>query len=159
VPDSVEPNRELIARFYDAFGRRDGEAMAACYAPDATFEDPAFGKLEGADVGNMWRMLTGRAKSLRIELLEHDAGDADGTAHWRAHYEFAASGRPVINDVHARFRFHDGLIAEHVDSFSFFAWSRQALGPIALLIGWSPIGRRMVRQNARLQLRRFSSDR
>ncbi len=35
----------LIARFYDALGRRDAAAMAACYAPDATFTDPVFGTL------------------------------------------------------------------------------------------------------------------
>src|ERR1017187_3759798 len=31
-----------LTRFYEAFARRDGDAMAAMYAPDATFEDPVF---------------------------------------------------------------------------------------------------------------------
>jgi ketosteroid isomerase-like protein len=30
-------SRELVERFYGAFGRKDGETMAACYAPDAHF--------------------------------------------------------------------------------------------------------------------------
>ena len=30
---------ETIERFYAAFDRRDGEDMAACYAPDARFSD------------------------------------------------------------------------------------------------------------------------
>lgn len=30
-------NAELIARFYTAFAARDGDAMAACYAPGARF--------------------------------------------------------------------------------------------------------------------------
>jgi ketosteroid isomerase-like protein len=38
---------ELIERFYAAFGRKDGDAMAACYAPDARFSDPVFGELRG----------------------------------------------------------------------------------------------------------------
>lgn len=29
----THPNAELIERFYQAFQRLDGEAMAACYAP------------------------------------------------------------------------------------------------------------------------------
>lgn len=159
MPASADDNRRLIERFYEAFNRCDGEAMAACYRPDATFEDPVFGKLEGQQVGDMWRMLTSRARSLKIDLLEHDADDASGSAHWQAHYDFAATGRPVLNDVRAHFRFaeDDGLIAEHVDSFSFFAWSRQALGPTALAIGWSPPGRKIVRQRAREELRRFAS--
>ena len=43
------------------------------------------------------------------------------------------------NDVRARFRFADGLIAEHDDAFSFYAWSRQALGAAGLLLGWTPL--------------------
>ena len=34
-------NGALIERLYGAFGRRDGETMAACYAPEATFRDPS----------------------------------------------------------------------------------------------------------------------
>src|SRR4051812_46648134 len=56
----------IIERFYGAFARRDGAAMAACYAPEATFSDPAFGRLDAADAGAMWRMLTERAEDLRI---------------------------------------------------------------------------------------------
>jgi len=33
--------------------------MTACYAPGAHFRDPAFGDLEGEEIGSMWRMLTG----------------------------------------------------------------------------------------------------
>ncbi len=49
----------MIERFYDAFGRRDGAAMEACYAPDVHFSDPVFVDLRGAEAGAMWRMLTG----------------------------------------------------------------------------------------------------
>ena len=37
--------QETIERFYAAFDRRDGDAMAACYARGARFSDPAFGEL------------------------------------------------------------------------------------------------------------------
>ncbi len=78
------PNEELIERFYSAFGRRDGATMAACYTPDATFSDPVFRDLRGDEPGDMWRMLTERAEDLRIELLEHEADDERGSAHWVA---------------------------------------------------------------------------
>ena len=71
----AEANSELIERFYAAFDRCDGAAMTACYAPDAHFRDPAFGDLEGDEIGAMWRMLTGRATDLKIELPEHEAGE------------------------------------------------------------------------------------
>lgn len=147
-------SRELIERFYSAFGRRDGEAMAACYAPDARFRDPAFGDLQGEQVGAMWRMLMIRANDLRVELAEHDADLDAGNAHWIARYTFA-TGRWVVNDVRASFRFADDLIAEHEDRFSFHAWSRQALGPAGLVLGWTPILRAVVQRRARGDLERF----
>src|SRR3954447_25005475 len=107
-------NTTLIEDFYDAFARRDGEGMAACYAPDAHFSDPVFTDLRGDEPGAMWRMLTGQAKDLTVELVEHDAGEDGGSARWIARYNFTRTGRPVVNDVRARFRFtSDGRIAEH----------------------------------------------
>src|SRR3954447_5509941 len=108
-------NRELIERFYEAFARRDGDAMAACYAPGARFHDPAFGELTGEQPGAMWKMLTGRAKDLTVRLAEHQAGDERGSANWVADYTFS-TGRRVHNDVQATFRFAGGLIAEHDDA-------------------------------------------
>ena len=143
---------ELIERFYAAFDRKDGDAMAACYHPDARFSDPAFGELRGREVGAMWRMLTGRAEDLAIELREHD----DSSANWVARYTFS-TGRKVVNDVRATFVFRDGLIAEHDDRFSFWKWSRQALGPAGLLLGWTPLLRSKVRTQARGDLEKFMS--
>ena len=51
----------LIRRFYDAFAALDGAAMAACYHPQASFSDPVFPDLRGAEPGAMWRMLTAAA--------------------------------------------------------------------------------------------------
>lgn len=145
-----------IERFYAAFGRRDGDTMAALYAPDASFEDPAFGRLSGAEAGDMWRMLTGRAEDLTVELAEHDAS----SARWIATYTFTQTGRRVRNDVRATFRFDDdGQIVEHVDRFSFWTWSRQALGPAGLLLGWTPVLRGKVRQQARAGLDAFRAQR
>ena len=145
-------NETLIERFYAAFAAGDGAAMAACYAPDATFSDPVFTDLRGPEPGAMWRMLTERATDLRVELLEHEADGDTGSAHWKATYTFTQTGRPVVNDIRASFRFRDGLIAEHRDDFSFHRWSRQALGAPGLLLGWTPLLRRSVGRRARAGL-------
>jgi ketosteroid isomerase-like protein len=150
----MESNSAVIERFYAAFGRRDGEAMAACYAPDVTFRDPVFGELNGAEVGAMWKMLTARAPDLRVELVEHAASGSDGSARWIARYTFSQTGNPVVNDVRATFRFADGLIAEHVDRFPFYKWARQALGVQGKLLGWTPQLRLGVRRQALQGLRR-----
>ena len=134
--------------------RHDGDAMAKLYAPDGRFRDPAFGELTGAEAGDMWRMLTGRSEDLRVELAEHEADGDTGTARWIATYTFR-TGRPVTNDIRAEFRFRDGKITEHRDSFSFWRWSRQALGPIGLALGWTPLLRAAVRKRARADLADF----
>jgi ketosteroid isomerase-like protein len=150
----ADPNDELIQRFYSAFARHDGETMAACYAPGAHFSDPVFTDLRGEEPGVMWRMLTARAKDLEVMLAEHQAAGERGSAHWLADYTFS-TGRRVHNDVHATFRFEQGLIAEHRDSFSFYAWARQALGPAGLALGWTPILRGKVQRQARAGLDEF----
>jgi ketosteroid isomerase-like protein len=149
------PNEALIERFYAAFAARDGAGMAACYAPDVSFSDPVFPDLEGEEAGAMWRMLTARANDLRIELREHEAGDERGSARWIAHYTFTQTGRSVVNDVRASFRFAGGLIVEHRDEFDFHRWARQALGPVGLVLGWTPLLRASVRRRARAGLEQF----
>lgn len=152
---SAAANRETIERLYQAFGQRNGAAMTACYAVGPHFRDPAFGDLEGEDVGAMWRMLTGRATDLTIELHEHDANEETGTAHWIARYTFS-TGRAVVNDVHARFRFApDAKIVDHVDEFDFRTWAKQALGPSGHLIALVPPLRGKVRAKALAQLAAF----
>ena len=83
------------------------------------FQDPVFGDLTGAEAGAMWRMLTGTARDLKVELVEHDAPRRTGSRATRSR-----DRAPVVNDVQAEFRIADGLIAEHVDRFSF--WSGRA---------------------------------
>jgi len=155
---SAAANQATIERFYEAFGQCNGAAMTACYAPDAHFRDPAFGDLEGGDVGSMWRMLTGRATDLKIELHEHEAGEDSGSAHWIARYTFS-TGRPVVNDIQARFRFAaDGKIADHVDDFDFRNWAKQALGPSGHLVALLPPLRSKARAKALAQLEAFKRD-
>lgn len=154
------PNAELIERFYRAFDAGDGEAMAACYAPGVWFSDPVFPTLKGARAASMWKMLTaGKAESgLRVELLEHEADEKTGSAHWKARYTFVETGRPVINDIRATYRFEDGRIIEHRDEFSFYLWARQALGPVGVLLGWTPILRSAVRRKAGRRLEQFAGE-
>lgn len=153
----LEANRETIERFYAAFGHCNGAAMTAEYTQDAHFRDPAFGDLQGADIGAMWRMLTSRATDLKIELHEHEADDESGSAHWIARYTFS-TGRPVVNDIQAKFRFADGKIADHVDDFDFRRWARQALGPSGTLVALLPPLRSKARAKALDQLETFKRD-
>jgi ketosteroid isomerase-like protein len=148
-------NQELLQRFYDAFAARDGDTMAACYAPGATFTDPVFVGLKDGEPGAMWQMLTSRSKDLQLELVSCDADERSGSARWIATYTFAQTGRRVVNDVRSRFVLENGLIAEQSDEFDFHRWAGQALGLSGRLLGGTPIIRNAVRAKARAGLDAF----
>ena len=151
----MHTNEELINRFYEAFGKGDHETMAACYHDDARFSDPVFPDLSCAEVRGMWRMLCERATDLELRHSQVSADDEAGRAHWDADYTFGATGRKVNNRIDATFRFADGKIIAHDDVFDFWAWSRMAIGPAGFLLGWTPILRNKVRDQAGSQLRKF----
>jgi hypothetical protein len=152
-------NQARIEAFYAAFSRLDAEAMRAAYAPDARFEDPAF-TLQGRErIGAMWAMLCDAAQKKGRDVWRLEVSRiTDHSAHWEPHYRFSATGRLVHNVIDASFVFDaQGLITEHRDTFDFWRWSRQALGPAGLLLGWTPILRNKVRAQAARNLDAFVS--
>lgn len=154
----MSDHAQLLDRFYSAFAKQDGATMAACYTPDAVFSDPAFGELRGSEIGDMWRMLCERARDFSLEYQVLEANEQGGLVHWEARYLFSATGRHVHNIITARLRFQDGLIVEHRDHFNFWRWSRQALGPAGLLLGWTPLLRGKVQAQARKGLAAWRAD-
>jgi ketosteroid isomerase-like protein len=146
---------ELVERFYTAFQRLDWQTMGACYHDEATFTDEAFVQLNAAETRAMWQMLCTRAKNFELTFSAVQCDDARGSARWTAHYDYSASGRRVENNITAAFTFRDGKILTHRDSFSLWRWSRQALGAVGWVLGWSPMLRSKVQREARKALAQF----
>jgi len=149
---------ELIKKFYENFGNNQIEPMLACYHSEATFEDPAFGKLNTAQTLAMWRMLLERSGgNIKIQISETKADGNNGETVWVAEYVFAQTKRKVVNRIKARFEFKDGLIYRHVDNFDLWAWSRQALGLPAYVLGWTGFFKGKIRQNCSKLLAKYMS--
>jgi ketosteroid isomerase-like protein len=148
----MHPHARLIEQFYTSFGKRDAEAMVACYHADIVFSDEVFPRLEGSRAAEMWRMLLARSIDLAIDFSGVAADVASGRAHWDARYTFTKTGRHVLNQVDATFEFRDDKIVRHVDRFDFWRWSRQALGVPGVVLGWTPLLRTAVRRQAAEQL-------
>ena len=142
--------RAALTRFYEAFARRDGEAMAAMYAPEATFEDPVF-RLAGSDIGKMWIGLTGGAKDFSVQFTVAKAGSGAGVVEWTARYRFGGK-RPVVNVIVSEIEMQDGLIVRQKDTFDFPRWAAQALGLPGLLFGRTDWLRRSVARSAAARL-------
>jgi ketosteroid isomerase-like protein len=154
-----DANRDLISRFYQAFQRLDAEAMVACYSDDIVFSDPVFGTLRGRDAGDMWRMLTTRAKDFSLTFDQVRADERSACAHWVATYLFSQTGNTVVNRIEAHFVFRDGKIVEHRDQFDLWRWARQALGMKGLVLGWAPPVQNAIRRQAAKGLAQFRASR
>ncbi|MEO8686882.1 MAG: nuclear transport factor 2 family protein [Solirubrobacteraceae bacterium] len=147
-----------IQALYSALDGHDGGAAAACYTDDAVFEDPAFGRLTGGAVKNMWRMLAERSADLAVTLGDHGvaADGRTGWAHWSATYTFTDTGRRVRNEIDATYTFSGGLISEQVDRFPLRRWGAQALGAKGAVLGLTPLLSRGVQKQARSNLDAYS---
>jgi ketosteroid isomerase-like protein len=153
----MNQNEKLIEKFYASFQARDPQGMIECYHPEIEFQDEVF-TLKGKAAGAMWHMLIEPEKKDKDTALTYSGIQADektGKAHWEATYTFSATGRKVHNILDAEFQFRDGKIIRHRDRFDFWRWSRQALGPAGLLLGWSPFIRNKVRATANERLTQF----
>ena len=126
-----------ISKFYEAFANKDAEVMVSFYHDSVKFYDPAFGELKGERAKNMWRMLCESQKGKEFVVTHYNvyANDKEGSAQWEAKYVFSDTNREVHNKITANFKFQDGKIIEHTDSFDLHTWSKQSLGFIGVLLG------------------------
>jgi len=65
----------------------------------------------------------------------------------------------VVNRIRGMFAFRDGLIVRHYDSFPFWRWAAQALGPAGAALGWLPPLRWKVRKDAARALAAYRAHR
>ena len=155
----MNPGEQVINQFYESFRSRDAEGMCRCYHPDVVFSDPVFGQLPGPHAAGMWRMLCARAKDLEITFSKVAAHGTSGSAHWEATYTFSKTGRTVHNVIEASFTFLDDRIVRHADRFSLWRWAGMALGPVGVLLGWTPLIQGPIRREAQQGLEGFLRNR
>ncbi|PWB21559.1 nuclear transport factor 2 family protein [Flavobacterium sp. HTF] len=152
----MNSNENLITKFYTAFANADYKTMSECYHPKVHFIDPAFGLLKEEQVSKMWEMLIYRSKgNLKIEFSNVKADDFNGSANWKATYNFTRTNRNVINEIAAEFVFQDGLIIKHTDNFDVWKWSKQAFGLTGYLLGWTGFFQGKIQKQALLSLKKF----
>ncbi|MCG1036638.1 nuclear transport factor 2 family protein [Polaribacter sargassicola] len=151
-------NCELLKKFYTAFSNGNSLEMVECYHEDIVFKDPVFGELKGEKAINMWKMLlSNRNETTEIFFKSVKANQEEGSAIWIAKYLYGENKRKVTNIVDASFKFKDGKIIEHIDSFSVWTWSRQALGFTGFLLGWSDFMKNKIQKTTNKKLEDFMS--
>jgi ketosteroid isomerase-like protein len=124
----MHPNGVLLQRLFGALERHDHTEMGRCYQPTATFHDIAF-DLKGADrIRAMWHMICETDIRAMFDIIH--ANDQEGGVALVDDYTFRETGRKVHNVIDSRFRFSDGLIAEHRDECDPQVWAAMALGGV-----------------------------
>ena len=151
-------SEKLIETFYSSFQLKNWKGMQSCYSENVKFGDPVFQSLNGKEAFAMWHMLVTTGKDLSVTVKDINASETEGSCNWDAHYSFSRTGRKVHNIIHAQFKFKDGKITDHKDSFDLWRWSRMALGTSGILLGWSPIVQGKIRATAASSLRKFMDE-
>ncbi len=151
-------NEKLVKSFYTAFVQGNEDLMTACYHDDVVFNDPVFGTLRGEQAVHMWKMLLSkRTEQTTISFQDVKTSNDNATATWTARYVYGPTNRKVVNHVNAHFKFKDGKIIEHIDSFNLWKWTQQALGVPGYLLGWTPFMKNKIQKTTNAQLQKFMS--
>lgn len=149
-------NTHIIEKFYTAFSEGNSSSMIACYHSEINFYDPVFGNLKGKRANKMWEMLLSKKnESTKISFDKVSTSNSKGSANWVATYNYGKKKRRVVNEVSAKFKFKDGLIIEHIDSFDLWNWTKQALGATGFILGWSSFMKKKIRAKTNAQLDKF----
>jgi ketosteroid isomerase-like protein len=139
-PPTAHPHARLIETLYGAIRKGDPDAIIACYADDACFEDIAFQRRGKPRILEMWRLVCHGRPQVTIDFDSISADARKGNGRWMATYMFGRSatkaGRKVDNTLTSEFAFRDGLIVDHRDRCHAMAWAVQAIPfPVSLLVG------------------------
>ncbi|SFC30048.1 Ketosteroid isomerase-related protein [Algibacter lectus] len=149
-------NKEIIEKFYTSFSNGNFEGMLECYHKDVVFEDAVFGRLEGESAFKMWEMLLSQKKGdTKISFNNIEANAETGKANWVAEYFYGEKKRKVINEVSTAFKFKDGKIIEHFDTFDLWKWTKQAMGTPGYLLGWTSYMKSKIQQTTNKRLDAF----
>jgi len=112
---------ELVSRFADAAASGDGDALAALFAPDGTYDDYFFGPHAGRDaIKGMLARFGDGGRNFRWEFYDPVRCGGIGYASYRFSYDSTrpeADGARVVFDGIARFEFEGDLIRRYSEVF------------------------------------------
>jgi len=115
-PESREQRRlttsepEVIAQYLGAAGRRDTDAVVACFAADAVVVDEGQ-TWRGTDAIRRWQDTVATAYQYTVELRGADAlGEHDGASRYDIHARLEGNFPGGQVDLTYRFELRDGRI-------------------------------------------------
>lgn len=151
----MNSNEEILQKFYYAFQTRDKKSMLECYHDEVEFRDPVYGIVKGVAAKAMWLMILERGNELKIDFRNIKANETDGSVDWSSTYTYSKTERTICNKVHATFKFRDGKIIFHRDSYSVWRWAGMALGFTGYFLGFTPFIQNQIKSDAVTSLKMY----
>lgn len=147
---------DIPEKLYRALNDRDYKAMWKLYSPKATYSDPAYGQLRGAEIKAMWHQLCSRNTDLEAEVLEVDNIDDRTISYtWKAYYTHAMYNGEIENVIEGEIMLDEkGHIISQHETYSLWKWFSMALGIAGKLLGW----RRSMKDNLQRSVRKSLND-
>lgn len=147
----------IVREFYSAFQSKDSQMMANLYHDEASFYDPAFGKLNATEVRAMWTMLCSSSKDLVIEFEILSSNEGEVKTKWQAYYSFGKKKRKVHNVIVSTIEVKGAKIYRHIDEFNLHKWAKQAMGVSGYLLGGTSFFKKSLNKKTKSRLLRFMS--
>ncbi|CAE6516513.1 unnamed protein product [Rhizoctonia solani] len=150
----------VATKWFEAYSAGNFEGMKSLATDDYTFEDPAFGKLEGERALSMYKMFTStRDKTEAVwnvhEVKPSESDPQRAIVKFEAIYKF--NGRPVTNQITSTILVIDGKVKEQVDAFDVPKWAEQSLGLLGWLFGGFTFLHNTIQKKANTSLDGFMS--
>jgi hypothetical protein len=128
----MHPHEALVRKLLESLSAHCPASMAECYHKDATFRDITFDLLGRDEIHAMWAMIA--TGDLQSKFKIRFATDREVVADVVDIYHFDCRdnppGRFVTTCIESRFKFHEGLIVQHIDECDPIAWGRMAIGGV-----------------------------
>ncbi len=131
-------NKELVYRFYEAFGKGAYQQMMDCYDEDIIYNDPLVGMIERGKARAYWKMICTNAQDISLSSSEFEELDAEYiTCKYQVRYFFPPTGKQVQYSAKAFMRIRDEKIIEHSDGYRLSSFIGNAYGITGKLFGWT----------------------
>lgn len=144
----MHPNEQLLEKFFNALQRKDINAVIECLDQEVVYSDPIFKNLQGRTTRAYWHMMLEKLPDLKVEYKNIKANDNSGSACWYCIYNYTKTDRLIRYKIKAKFKFKDGKIFSHTDSYSLWRWAGKALGLTGYFLGFTAFVRNQIRTDA-----------
>jgi ketosteroid isomerase-like protein len=140
---------DFTDRFFRAIQARAADEVAKAYTPDALFDAPIIGHVEGREIGELWRAFFWHTQAFTLDFTITGAEGNKAFVEWSTEHRFCEKGRHVQLQGASALTLQSGRIRFHHTMFDRHRWSAQALGLSGYVLSYLPGSKAFFRDEIR----------